>query len=92
MDSDAISLPWEDLDPPVSGKVVKLQDYPCRRIHSDCSKVAQHAWSCDHVKLRSACMALRASAVKEQGFSEAVAARIETPQEDQPDQSLLTTR
>ena len=31
-------------------------------------------------QLKSACLAPRASAIKEQGFSEAVAARIETPQ------------
>ena len=31
-------------------------------------------------KPKSPCMALRASAIKEQGFSEAVAARIEAPQ------------
>ena len=35
---DALCLPWEDLDPyafppaAILGKVVKLQDYPCRRI------------------------------------------------------------
>ena len=33
---DALSLPWEDLDPyafpPVAKVVEKLQDYPCRRI------------------------------------------------------------
>ena len=45
----------------------------------------------ESVKIRSARMAPRASAIKEQGFSEAVAAGIEAPQEDQPDQSLLTT-
>ena len=45
----------------------------------------------ESVKIRSGCMAPRASAIKEQGFSEAVAAGIEAPQEDQPDQSLLTT-
>ena len=33
-----------------------------------------------------ACMAPRASAIEEQGFSEAAAAGIEAPQEDQPDQ------
>ena len=32
------------------------------------------------VKSESTCMAPRASAIKEQGFSEAVAARIEPPQ------------
>ena len=32
-------------------------------------------------KFKSPCMAPRASAIKEQGFSEAVAARIEAPQE-----------
>ena len=34
----------------------------------------------ESVQLKSACLASRASAVKEQGFSEAVAARIEAPQ------------
>ena len=33
-------------------------------------------------------MTLRASAIKEKGFSEAVAALIEAPQTDQPDQSM----
>ena len=33
-------------------------------------------------------MAARTSAIKEQGFCEAVAARIEAPQEDQLDQSM----
>ena len=45
----------------------------------------------ESVKIRFACMAPRASAIKEKGFSEAVSAGIEAPQEDQPDQSLLTT-
>ena len=45
----------------------------------------------ESVKIRSACMAPRASAIKEQGFSKAVAVGIEAPQEDQLDQSLLTT-
>ena len=44
----------------------------------------------ESVKIRSACMAPRASAIKEQGFSEAVAAGIEAPQKDQPDQLLVT--
>ena len=39
-------------------------------------------------KSKSPCVAPRASAIKEQGFSEAVAARIEAPQGDQPDQSM----
>ena len=38
-------------------------------------------------KPKSPCMAPRATSIKKQGFSEAVAARIEAPQEDQPDQS-----
>ena len=40
------------------------------------------------MKIRSACMAPRASAIKEQGFSKAVAVGIEAPHEDQLD---LTT-
>ena len=38
---DALSLSWEDLDPyafppaAILGKVVKLQDYPCHRKHTD---------------------------------------------------------
>ena len=40
------------------------------------------------VKSESSCWAPRASAIKEQGFAEAVAARIKTPQEDQPDLSM----
>ena len=44
----------------------------------------------ESVKIRSARVAPRASAIKEQGFSEVVAAGIEAPQEDQSDQSLLT--
>ena len=38
-------------------------------------------------KSKSPCMAPRASAIKEQGFFEAAAARIEAPQRDQPDHS-----
>ena len=34
-------------------------------------------------------MAPRATTIKEQGFSEAVAAKIEAPQEDQSDQSMI---
>ena len=34
----------------------------------------------ESVKIRSACMAHRASAIKEQGFSKAVAVKIEAPQ------------
>ena len=47
---DALSLPWEGLVPyafppaAILGKVVEeLQDYPYRRIISDCSGVARHA-------------------------------------------------
>ena len=40
------------------------------------------------VESEPTCLAPRASAIKEQGFSEAVAARIEAPQEDQPDLSM----
>ena len=47
---DLLSLSWEDLDPytfpPVTilGKAVaKLQDYPAKENHSDCSRMAQHA-------------------------------------------------
>ena len=114
---DALSLPWDDLDPcafpsaAILGKVVeKLQDTPCKENHSDYPGVAQHALvlgSGGHVqsspsnparraqsidtafqsdpsqesdKPKSPCMAPKASAIKEQGFSEAVAARIEAPQ------------
>ena len=110
---DALSPPWEDLDPhafpPVAilGQVMaKLRDYPCRRIiliapgwpnmpwfwdlvamsgkiplcspklltqpfnqitHKNLSNLNLHTW-------------LLVSAIKEQGFSEAVAAQIEAPQ------------
>ena len=54
---------------------------------SDSLVPAQHAHSTiqsdssqESVKIRSACMAPRASAIKKQGFSEAVAAGIEAPQ------------
>ena len=57
---DALSLLWEDLDtyafPPAAilGKVLeKLQNYPYRRNHSECSWVAQPAvvlGSSDHVQ------------------------------------------
>ena len=40
------------------------------------------------VESEPTCLAPRASAIKEQSFSEAVAARIEAPQEDQPDLSM----
>ena len=39
-------------------------------------------------KSKSPCLAPRATKIKEQGFSEAVAARIEAPQRNQPDQSM----
>ena len=39
-------------------------------------------------KSKSPCVAPRTTAIKEQGFSEAVAARIEAPQRDQLDQSM----
>ena len=112
---DALSLPWEDLDayafPPAAilGKVVKLQDTPCKRIiviapgwpnmpwfwnlvamssqiplnlpnlsqHVDTALQSDPSQKSD--KPKSPCMAPRASAIKEQGFSEAVAARIEAP-------------
>ena len=88
----------------LSGEVAGL---PMQEIHSDCSRVAQHALVLgssghvkpDHtvpaqpaysviqsdstqesVKPKSTCLAPRASAIKEQGFSEAVAAQIEAPQ------------
>ena len=107
---DALSLPWEDLDPyafpPVAilGKVVaKLRDYPCRRIiliapgwpnmpwfwdlvamGSQIPQSANSAIQSDStqksIKPKSRCLALRASAIKGQGFSEAVAAGIEAPQ------------
>ena len=62
--------------------------------HPDCPGVAQHSLvlgPSGHVQPnspelaqsaqpKSPCMAPRASAIKEQGFSEAVAARIEAPE------------
>ena len=69
------------LDHVKSDSLVPAQ--PALSIQSDSSQ--------ESFKIRSACMAPRASAIKEQGFSEAVTAGIEAPQEDQPDQSLLTT-
>ena len=66
----------------------------CDHVKSDSFVPAQSAYSTVKsdsqysVKPKSACMALRATAIKEQGFSEAVAAQIEAPQEDQPDQSM----
>ena len=92
---DALSLPWEDLDayafPPAAilGKVVeKLQDTPCKRIIVIAPGWPNMPWfwalqsdpSQKSDKSESPCMAPRASAIKEQGFSEAVAARIEAPQ------------
>ena len=50
--------------------------------------VIQPGPSQEPVESEPTCLAPRASAIKEQGFSEAVAARIEAPQEDQPDLSM----
>ena len=74
------------------GQVVgKLQDYPCRRIILVAPRWPNMpGFGISSCQLKSACMAPSVSAIKEQGFSEAVAAGIEVPQEDQPDQSLLT--
>ena len=109
---DALSLPWEDLDPyafpPVTilGKVVKkLHDYLCSRIILIAQGWPNMPWfwdlvamssqimpvqsvdsaiqpdpSQESVKPDSSCLAPRVSAIKEQGFSEAVAAQIEAPQ------------
>ena len=69
----------------------------CDSVKSDCFVPAQSAHSTiqsdssqESVKPNlHACMAPRASAIKEQGFSEAVAAQIEAPKEDQPYQSIM---
>ena len=63
---------------------------PSNHVQSDSTELAQSAQSTpptvqpdsshESVKPKSARMAPRASAIKEQGFSEAVAARIEVPQ------------
>ena len=45
-----------------------------------CVSAIQHRTTQEPVKSESTCLAPRASAIKEQGFSEAVAARIEAPQ------------
>ena len=113
---DALSLPWEDLDPYAfppnshigqgSGEVAGL---PVQQNHSDHPRVAKHALvlgpgshvqsnptefaqtaqsvdsalqsdsSQESDKSKSPRLAPRASAIKEHGFSEAVAARIEAP-------------
>ena len=67
-------------------------------VQSDPTMSAQHTQlgvpaiqpvsSQEPVKSGSSCWAPRASAIKEQGFAEAVAARIKAPQEDQPDLSM----
>ena len=44
------------------------------------------------VKSESSCLAPRASAIKEQAFTEAVAAQIEAPQKGQPDLSVKQSR
>ena len=78
----------------ILGKVVeKLQDYPCNRIiliAPDPTVSAQHTQSSvsaiqpgpsqEPVESEPTCLAPRASAIKEQGFSEVVAAQIEAPQ------------
>ena len=114
---DALSLPWEDLDPYAfppnshigqgSGEVAGL---PVQQNHSDRPRVAKHALvlglgshvqsnptefaqtaqsvdsalqsdsSQESDKSKSPCLAPRASAIKEHGFSEAVEARIKAPQ------------
>ena len=105
---DALSLPWDNLDayafPPAAilGKVVKLQDCPCKSIiliapewpNMPCfwdlvamssqiplpslpnllNTALQSDPSQKSDKPESPCMAPRASAIKKQGFSEAVAA------------------
>ena len=67
-------------------------------VQSDPTMSAQHTQlgvpaiqpgsSQEPVKSESSCWAPRASAIKEQGFAEAVAARIKAPQEYQPDLSM----
>ena len=75
----------------ILGKVVeKLQDSPYRRMIILIITLASAAKPTDSTlqsdpsqksdKLKSPCMAPRATAIKEQGFSEAVATRIEAPQ------------
>ena len=71
----APSLPWEDLDPyafpvvAILGKVVKkMQDYLFRIFILVVP---------DPIVPDSSCLASRASAIKEQGFSEALATQIE---------------
>ena len=105
---DALSLPWEGLDPyafppaVILDKVVEnLQDYSCRRIILIALGWPNMPWFWDLVAMsnqiplsllklahsaiqsdssqesvipKSACMAPGASAIKQQGFSEAVAA------------------
>ena len=56
-------------DPPVSAQHTKLS-----------VSTVQPGPTQEPVKLESTCLAPRAPAIKEQGFSEAVAARIEAPQ------------
>ena len=91
---DALSLPWEDLDayafPPAAilGKVVeKLQEWPNMPWFWDLVAMSsQIPLSLPNLPnlltqpFKSSCMVPRASTIKEQGFSEAVAARIEAPQ------------
>ena len=90
-DPDAYTFP----PTAILGKVVeKLEDSPCRRIILIAPRWPNMPWFWDLLaissqipsplqksdKSESICMAPRASAIKEQGFSEAVAARIEAPQ------------
>ena len=111
---DALSLPWEDLDPyafpptAILGKVeMKLRDYLCKRIiliaqewpnipfvrdlvaipghhlsvTAQCAKsTIKSDYKQESAEPKSPCVAPRASAIWEQGFSEAVAAPIEAPQ------------
>ena len=80
----------------ILGKVVeKLQDYPCNRIILIAPGWPNMPWFWDLVTISSQiplclpnlgdsavqpCLAPRTTAIKEQGFSEAVAAQIEAPQ------------
>ena len=90
---DALTLPWEDLDayafPPTAilGKVVeKILDFvqPNSPQPPESAKPVVTALQSDPSQKsdqsKSPCLAPRATAIKKQGFSQAVAARIEAPQ------------
>ena len=64
-------------DPSVSRQPAKPAD---STIQSDSTQVSAEP--------KCTCLAPRASAIKEQGFSEAVAARLKFLKESQPDQSM----